>query len=286
LIKATDRALELARKEAAGIIESDQPTSLQEEQLISPIVKYLIAFSNQPGMCTETQVSKQLSVPRPMARRAIQALEAYGVIETIADFGTVKPYKPSRIEVAVKAAWVTFSPEEVRLLFSVRDGKRFSTSGSFEKLVQAEDGCRWVPPMEAASSFFSAMTGELALGTRLEGFRTAYEVDAEYLGGLLDRVRPLMTKDDLMMMAEKDEITQEDFAEARRKRIEKYCWIYFTVAERMLARNGKPRQEYLAFMVTILESCIEAAKVFGVPKERVQRGEQLLETINSSLQQG
>ncbi len=283
MIKATDRVLELAKNEAAEILGSGHPPALQEEGLISPVVKYLIAFSNQPGMCTETQVSKQLAIPRPMTRKVIQALEAYNVIEPIADFGTVKPYKVSRVEVAVKAAWVTFSPEEVQLLFTVRDSKRFSTSGRFETLVSAKDGCRWVPPMEAASSFFSAMTSGLELGSGLERFWTAYEVDVRYLGGLFDRTPSLIAKDDLMMMEEKDEITQEDLVAARRKRIEKYCWIYYTITEQMLAQDPKPRKEYLSFIAEILQSCVQTAKVFEASDEWVKKGEELMERVNSQL---
>jgi hypothetical protein len=226
-------------------------------------------------------MTKKLSIPRPVIKKILQALEAYQVVQPLADFGTVKPYKVLKMATAVKAAWVTFEPEDIKLLFGVRDGKIFRTrQGFFEHLITTPEGTRWLPPMEASSSFFSAMTDDLGFGNFKEDYRLA-QVDAKFLGRLLEEFNPI-ERDDLLFVDEKQEITQKDLEEARRKRIEKYCWIYFAITEKLLGQDT-PRIEYLAFLSEILESCVKAAIAFKANQELVINGETLRKKVESIL---
>ncbi len=285
--KAPEKILQLCKDEVSSVLGAERSPSLQQEQLLSPVLKYLVAFSNQPNMCTETQVSKNLSIPRPMTKKVMEALEGYQVVEPIADFGTVKPYRVSRIATALKAAWVRFTPEEVQLLFGVRDSNRFNAgSGFFQTLVTAEDGTRWLPPMEAASSFFSAITSDVNIKPRFEFKFTAYHVDVVFLGRLLQDAAlwPLVAGDLLLMEdgGRINEITEEAFSTARRRLAERYCSIYYQIAEGMLSSDPMPRKEYLSYMLEVLQSCVNVARTFGA-QDCVQPGEQLMASVRSRL---
>lgn len=282
---APQRILELCKEETTNILGQDRPTSLQEEQLTSPILKYLLAFSNQPDMCTETQICQKLSIPRSMARKVIQGLEAYEVIQPLADFGTVKPYKVSRIETAIKSAWISLTPGEVKILFGVRSSKDFDGGGKrFQTYVTAKDGTRWLPPIDAAQSFFSAITSDSKLRPPPTDLDTAFQVDLIFLGRLLRETTSWpLTGDDLLLIKDKNEITEEDHKQARKELVEKYCHIFCTITDNMLSRGTSPRIEHLAYMTEVLRSCINVARTFGANEDRIDRCEELIEKMKPAL---
>ncbi len=282
---ALKRIMELLRDEASRILASSWPPSLQEEQLLSPVVKYLVAHSNQLQMCTETQVCHNLSIPRTMARKAMQALEAYGVIKPVADFGTVKPYKVLQLDIAVKSALVALVPEEMRLLFGVRDAKDFGIDGkSYRTYVSAEDGTRWLPPLDAAASFFSSIVSESRIGLPPGSSEvTAYQVDLVFLGRLLREIAQWpLTGDDLLLIEKGGEMGKElaleDYLDARRRLTERYCDIFSSIAERMIT-DGPVQPPGLAYMAEVLTSCINASRAFGVSRSRQERCENLIKRI-------
>jgi len=291
-MKGVDRILELCRNEVSAISATSAPASVQEEQLLSPILKYLAAYSSNPHLCTETQISRRLSIPRPTVSRIMQTLEGYHVVQPIADFGTVKPYELMDMRTAFKAGWIRLQPAEVLLLFGVRDSKtsHHGAGGSRTYMIRGEDGsARWLPPMEAATSFFLALRDDLDLqpAMTLVTLKPSVEqVDAVFLGKLIEgAVFWPLTLSDLLLMEDKkiDRITVEDLAQTRRKLAEKYCWIYYQIAEKMISQDRPVREECLSFMSEILKSCIQVATAFGA-NGQLPTGRKLLDKISAELE--
>jgi len=209
------------------------------------------------------------------------------VIQSIADFGTVKPYKVSSIRRALKAAWVRFSPEEAQLLFGVRDATKFDHGSPFRSegaYVKTEDGERWLPPMEAASSFFASIVHDLDLVSGFEHKESAHQVDAIFLVDLLENAFGWpITLGDILLMGEKESvttITTQTFQQTRRRLAETLCRIHYQIAEKMLSLSPTPRTEYLSYMAEVLHSCKRVAETYEAEKALIQQGDQLITRIH------
>jgi hypothetical protein len=112
--------LENIRKVAEKYASAMEALEDVRRELSDAIIKYIIANSYRPKICTESAIVEALGIPRSTIRRILADLAEEPVLK-IEDYGTIKPYSLEGIGYAIDRNYVSFNRKEVKELLGAKE---------------------------------------------------------------------------------------------------------------------------------------------------------------------
>jgi len=113
--------LENVRKVAEKYASAMKALEDVKKELSDAIIKYIVANSYRPKMCTESAIVEALGIPRSTVRRVLSDLTVEEPVLKVDDYGTIKPYSLEGVGYAIDRNYVSFNRTEIIELLGAKE---------------------------------------------------------------------------------------------------------------------------------------------------------------------